>query len=63
MKNRGFHKYLKFHYKAGMESFPVTGKICLPQQKAEMRDNRILNKVYFQVIDLWQITQIQKKYC
>lgn len=53
----------KLHYEAGMESFPITGKICLLQQKAEMRNNRILHKVYFQVIELHQITQIQKKCC
>lgn len=43
---------LKLHYEAGKESFPVTGKVCLLQGKAEMRDERILNKVYFKVIDL-----------
>lgn len=63
MKNCGFQEDLKLHYKAGMKSFPVPGKICLLQWKAEMRDDRILNKVYFQDIDLQQITQIQKKYC
>lgn len=63
MKNCGFQEDLKLHYEAGMESFPVTENICLLHQKAEMRDYRILNKVYLQVIDLQQITQIQKKYC
>lgn len=42
MKNFGFHEDLEVHYEAGMESFPLTAKLCLLQQKAEM------DKVYFQ---------------
>lgn len=63
MKNCGFQEDLKLHYEAGMESFPVTRKVCLLQGKAEVREDKILNKVYFQVIDFQQITQLQKKYC
>lgn len=63
MKNCGFQEDLKLHYEAGVESFPVTGKVCLLQGKAEVREDKILNKVYFQVIDFQQITQLQKKYC